>query len=216
MAWVELAHAEREDFAAFLETLSPQQWEAPTLCDRWNVREVAAHAISFDELTRGQSVRRFLKGRLMVGRINQIGVDDYADRTPEQLIELIRKYAEPHGLTAGFGGRVALTDNMIHQQDIHRALGIPRTVPADRLRTALDFSRYAPTIRGAWRARGVHLVAADGDGRPPRRAEGCQWTGEGPTLPANRPVTGGRSLSVTMPGAAATTAGTALVTGKAV
>ena len=161
MAWVELAHAEREDFAAFLETLSPQQWEAPTLCDRWNVREVAAHAISFDELTRGQSVRRFLKGRLMVDRINQIGVDDYADRTPEQLIELIRKYAEPHGLTAGFGGRVALTDNMIHQQDIRRALGIPRAVPADRLRTALDFSRYAPTIRGAWRARGVHLVATD-------------------------------------------------------
>ena len=161
MAWVELAHAEREDFAAFLETLSPQQWEAPTLCDRWNVREVAAHAISFDELTRGQSVRRFLKGRLMVGRINQIGVDDYADRTPDELIELIRKYAEPHGLTAGFGGRVALTDNMIHQQDIRRALGIPRTVPADRLRTALDFSRYAPTIRGAWRARGVHLVATD-------------------------------------------------------
>ena len=33
---------------------------------------------------------------------------------------------------------------------------------------------------------------------------------------ATRPVTGGRSLSVTMPGAAATTAGTALVTGIAV
>ena len=108
-----------------------------------------------------ESVRRFLKGRLMVDRINQIGVDDYADRTPDQLIELIRRYAEPHGLTAGFGGRVALTDNMIHQQDIRRALGIPRTIPAERLRTALDFSRYAPTIRGAWRARGVHLVGTD-------------------------------------------------------
>ena len=50
---------------------------------------------------------------------------------------------------------------MIHQQDIRRALGIPRTIPAERLRTALEFSLYAPTIRGAWRARGVHLVATD-------------------------------------------------------
>jgi uncharacterized protein (TIGR03083 family) len=50
MPWLDLARNEREDFAAFLETLSPQQWEAPTLCERWNVRQVAAHAISFDEL----------------------------------------------------------------------------------------------------------------------------------------------------------------------
>ncbi len=70
MAWMELAQAEREDFAAFLETLSPEQWEAPTLCDRWNVRQVAAHAISFDELSRGESVRRFLKG-LLHGRSDQ-------------------------------------------------------------------------------------------------------------------------------------------------
>jgi uncharacterized protein (TIGR03083 family) len=160
---MQTARDEREDFAAFLESLSPEQWESPTLCERWNVREVAAHAISFDELNRGELVRRFLKGRLMVDRINQVGVDDYADRTPAQLIELIRTYAQPHGLTAGFGGRVALTDNMIHQQDIRRALDIPRTIPAERLRVALDFARYAPTIRGAWRARDLRQIATDID-----------------------------------------------------
>ena len=47
-------------------------------------------------------------------------------------------------MTAGFGGRVALTDNMIHQQDIRRALDIPRTIPAERLRIALDFSLIRP------------------------------------------------------------------------
>ncbi len=163
MPWLDMARAEREDFAAFLETLTPQQWAAPTLCDRWNVREVAAHAISFDELTGGQLVLRFVKGLLIVDRINAIGVADYANRSPEQLVALIRRYAHPHGLTAGFGGRIALTDNMIHQQDIRRALDIPRTIPADRLQTALDFSLYAPTIRAAWRGRGLRLVATDGD-----------------------------------------------------
>jgi uncharacterized protein (TIGR03083 family) len=161
--WLELARAEREDFAAFLETLTPQQWEAPTLCDRWNVRQVVAHAISFDELSGGQSAGRFVKGLLIVDRINDVGVADYADRSPEQLVALIREHAHPHGLTAGFGGRIALTDNMIHQQDIRRALDLPRTIPAERLRTALDFSLYAPTIRGAWRARGVRLVASDSE-----------------------------------------------------
>ncbi len=163
MPWLDLARAEREDFAAFLETLSPEQWEAPTLCDRWNVREVAAHAISFDELGGVALVRRFLKGWLTVDRINQIGVDDYADHTPGELIALIRTHAEPHGMTAGFGGRVALTDNMIHQQDIRRPLGLPRTIDARRLRVALDFALTSPTIRGARRTKRLHLVATDLD-----------------------------------------------------
>lgn len=144
MPWLDLARAEREDFAAFLETLSPEQWRAPTLCDLWSVHDVVAHAISFDELGPGA----FARGLLIVDRINQIGVDDYADRPPKQLVALIRTHARPHGLTAGFRGRVALTDNMIHQQDIRRPLAIPRTILAERLRVALDFSLYAPTIGG--------------------------------------------------------------------
>jgi uncharacterized protein (TIGR03083 family) len=161
--WLTLARAEREEFAAFLESLTPEQWEAPTLCERWNVREVAAHAISFDELSHTQLVRRFVRGLLVVDRINDLGVADYADRSPGQLVALIREYANPHGLTAGFGGRIALTDNMIHQQDIRRALDIPRMIPAERLLVALDFSLYAPTIRGAWQARGLRLAATDSD-----------------------------------------------------
>lgn len=161
MPWLTLARHEREDFASFLESLTPEQWEKPTLCDRWNVAQVAAHAISFDELSTGDLVRRFVRGRLDTNRINDLGVADYADRSPAQLVALIRKYATPHGLTAGFGGRVALTDNMIHQQDIRRAIDMPRRIPAERLLVALDFTRYAPTIRGAWIARGARLVATD-------------------------------------------------------
>lgn len=163
MSWLTLAQHEREDFASFLETLTPEQWEAPTLCDRWSVRQVAAHTISFDELNAGDMVRRFVRGGLSTDRINDLGVADYEHRSPEQLVALIRKYATPHGLTAGFGGRTALSDNMIHQQDIRRSIDVPRTIPAERLLVALDFTRYSPTIRGAWKARGVRLIATDVD-----------------------------------------------------
>ena len=96
-------------------------------------------------------------------RINGLGVDDLAQCSAEQLVAVLRDNAEPHGLGAGFGGRVALTDNMIHQQDIRRPLGIERTIPVERLCAALDFVRYSPTIRGAWLARGARLVATDFD-----------------------------------------------------
>ena len=159
----QMALDERVEFAGFLEGLTPEQWAGPTLCDKWRVREVAVHTVSYDELTTAGLVKRFLKGRLSTDGINAVGVADYADRTPEQIVAMIRANTEPHGLTAGFGGKIALADGMIHQQDIRRSLGLPRTIDPERLQTALDFARFAPTLRGAWRARGVRLVATDLD-----------------------------------------------------
>jgi uncharacterized protein (TIGR03083 family) len=159
----DLAREERLDFADFLAGLTSGQWESASLCAGWTVRDVAAHCVSFEGCSPRDLAARFLKGRLQTDRINAIAVADLAGSSTDHFIGLLRDNAEPHGLGAGFGGRVALTDNMIHQQDIRRPLGLPREIPAARLRVALDFVRYAPTIRGAWRARGVRLVAADLD-----------------------------------------------------
>jgi uncharacterized protein (TIGR03083 family) len=161
MTTMDLAREEREDFAAFLAELSPEQWDMPTLCERWRVRDVVAHVFSYEELGRPALVRRFIAGGLSVNPTNALGVADHAALAPDQLLDIARRHGQPEGLTAGFGGRIALTDGMIHQQDIRRPLGLPRTIPPRRLRAALDFARYAPTIRGAWQARGVRLVATD-------------------------------------------------------
>jgi uncharacterized protein (TIGR03083 family) len=103
------------------------------------------------------------KGLVTKGGGNAVGVAEYARKSPEELTALMRRYAVPQGLTAGFGGRIALTDGMIHQQDIRRPLGIPRTIPAESLRVALDFTTWAPRLLGALLARGVRLVASDVD-----------------------------------------------------
>jgi uncharacterized protein (TIGR03083 family) len=159
----QMALDERQEFATFLEGLTFEQWDHPTLCERWRVRDVAIHTVSYDELSTAGLVGRMLRGRLSSERMNAIGVAAYADRSPEEIVAMIRAGTEPQDLTGGFGGRVALTDGMIHQQDIRRPLGLRRTIDPQRLRTALDFARFAPTIRGAWRARGVRLVATDLD-----------------------------------------------------
>ena len=160
---MQMAREEREDVAALLAELSPAQWDMPTLCERWRVRDVVAHMISYEDFNRAQLARRFIEGRLSIDRINALGVADFAGRSPAELLEAVRAHLEPRGLTAGFGGLIALADGMIHQQDIRRSVGIDRTIGPDRLRAALDFALYAPLIRGAWYARRVRLVATDLD-----------------------------------------------------
>ncbi|SFA82481.1 TIGR03083 family protein [Amycolatopsis marina] len=158
-----LARDERADFAAFLATLSPQQWDAPTLCEGWRVRDVVAHVVSYDELDMRSLVGRLAKGRFHPDNANAVGLAEYGTRTPEELLALLKEHVDPHGLPAAFGGMIALVDALIHQQDIRRPLGLPRGIPAERLLPALRCALFAPVIRGFWRVRGLRLVATDLD-----------------------------------------------------
>lgn len=158
-----LARDERADLADFLTTLTAQQWEAPSLCSAWRVRDVVAHMISYEELSVGGLIGRFIRGGVLPDQVNAVGVAAYVDRSPQELIGLVQDHLQPRGLTAGFGGRIALTDGLIHHQDIRRPLRMPRDVPADRLLPALQFALTAPTIGAFWRVRGLRLVASDLD-----------------------------------------------------
>ena len=59
-----LMQEERADFAAFLATLTPQQWQAPTLCAQWRVRDVVAHVISYDNVNVRGLLSLAAQGRL--------------------------------------------------------------------------------------------------------------------------------------------------------
>jgi uncharacterized protein (TIGR03083 family) len=160
---MQMACEEREGFADFLDGPSQEQWEQPSFCELWRVRDVVAHVISYEELSRWQLVHRFAKGRLVPPRVNAIGVAGYAGRSPRQLSELMRTCIPPRGLTSAFGGIVALVDGMIHQQDIRRPLGIGRVIPPQRLQRVLAIALRSPATRGARKARGVRLIATDLD-----------------------------------------------------
>ena len=166
-----LAHDERAEFAALLRELTPEQWEAPTLCTEWPVRDVVAHVISYEELDARGLLRRYLRGRFVPRRVNAVGVADYAGHRPEQLVEVLERHLRPRGLTAGFGGRIALVDGLIHQQDIRRPLGIRREIPTGRLRPVLAFARTAPPVGAFGRIRGLRLVATDLDWASGKGAE---------------------------------------------
>lgn len=156
-----LAREERADFAAFLATLPPGHWEAPTLCAGWRVRDVVAHVISFDELDARGLAACVIQGRFWSPRVNAVAMARYREHSPEQLLTVLGEHVEPRGLQAALGGRVALIEGIIHHQDIRRALGMPRTIPLQRLLPALRTSLIAVDAGGFWRTRGVRLVATD-------------------------------------------------------
>ena len=173
-----LATEERLDLADFLDTLAPAQWEAPSLCQDWSVRDVVAHVVSYEELGMTGLLTRRLKA---VGRggSNEVGRAEYAGRSPADLTAFLRAHARPQGLTSWFGGAIALTDGLIHHQDIRRALGAPRTVPAERLLAALGFALRSPKLPSRKDTRGLRLVATDLDWS---HGSGPEVTGTGEAL----------------------------------
>jgi uncharacterized protein (TIGR03083 family) len=156
-----LARDERADLADFLDTLSPEQWDGPTLCGEWRVHELVAHLVSYDALSPRDMAGRFVKGRFTLNGANDIGVAEFSGRTNGELAALAREHIEPTGVMAWFGSVVALTGGLIHHQDIRRPLGMRREIPAERLVAALRGALTVPVFGGFWRARRLRLVATD-------------------------------------------------------
>jgi uncharacterized protein (TIGR03083 family) len=156
---MDMAYDERTDLAAFLDTLSPQEWQAPSLCQGWTVKDVVAHVVSYEELTPLGLMRRFAKGRFV--HANDVGVQELAPMSPDELMDVLARHLRPRGLTAAFGGMIGLVDGTIHHQDIRRALGRSRTVPVARLTRILPLVPGNPRLGAGRRIKGLQLVATD-------------------------------------------------------
>ncbi|ULE35790.1 maleylpyruvate isomerase family mycothiol-dependent enzyme [Mycobacterium sp. IDR2000157661] len=174
---MDMARAERAELAQFLAGLAPPDWDTPSLCTGWTVKDVVAHVISYEELGFGGLVRRFAKG--WVVRANQVGVDELSPLSPDQLLDQLNRHLYPSGLTAGFGGMIALVDGTIHHQDIRRALQRPRDVPVARLAKVLPLIPGNPRLGAGRRIRGLRLRATDIDWA---RGRGPEVSGPGEAL----------------------------------
>ncbi|GAA4011103.1 maleylpyruvate isomerase family mycothiol-dependent enzyme [Allokutzneria multivorans] len=158
MSTMALAAQERADFTDLLAGLAPEQWDMPTLCADWTVRQLAAHVISYDALSWRGTLSLLARSRFSLNRANALCV---AENANADLLALFRAHARPRGLTTVFGGMIPLLDGLIHQQDIRRPLGLPREIPHDRLSAALRFAFRAPPIGAPKRTRGLSVIATD-------------------------------------------------------
>ncbi|WP_305091482.1 maleylpyruvate isomerase family mycothiol-dependent enzyme [Prescottella sp. R16] len=159
----ELATAERCDLADYLDTLTADEWERPSLCPGWSVRDVVGHILSYEVLSWPAVLALFVRSRFSLTRCNQVGVERSRALHSEELVAGLRAHVVPRGVTTLFGCAIALTDGVIHHQDIRRALGHPRTVPDERLVAALEFAPRARALPAPANVRRLHLVATDVD-----------------------------------------------------
>jgi uncharacterized protein (TIGR03083 family) len=173
------AEQERADLLALLQDLSPAQWDAQSLCTDWRVRDVATHIVSYDELSKPATAATFLRGGLRTGKVNDVALARYTDLDTDGILELVARNQHPRGLPSAFKGGIALTDGTIHHQDIRRALGLPRAIPAHRLVRVLTFSLGAPTLPSRGNVNGLRLVATDIDWTA---GDGPEVTGPGEAL----------------------------------
>jgi uncharacterized protein (TIGR03083 family) len=166
----EMIHAERVEFLAFLRTLTPEEWVAPSLCAGWRVRDVVAHQLDpVRELGAVQALARLAWWRFDIHRWNAWWVPHCADRPVSELIDAWDRglHQGPHPLTRRVPGPVgALRAAVIHGQDIRRPLRHPRTIPLERLRAVLDLvltKDGSSNLDSYERAEGLLLQATDLD-----------------------------------------------------
>ncbi|WP_068161275.1 maleylpyruvate isomerase family mycothiol-dependent enzyme [Rhodococcus phenolicus] len=148
--------AERAELVDLLRSLTPEQWDTPSLCAGWSVRDVAGH-LSIDAVP----MHRYLLAGLRhpsVDRLNRHYVEEARTVPVDRLVEGLATSISGSWFTRWFP-QLTLADHVVHQQDIRRPLGLPRTIDADRLRTVLDHPD--PFARPSRYTDGLRLVATD-------------------------------------------------------
>ncbi|GEM34133.1 hypothetical protein NN3_51400 [Nocardia neocaledoniensis NBRC 108232] len=155
--------AQRAETAEFLAGLDEAQWDAPTLCDGWRVREVAAH-LSMPFRT---SLPRFMLG-MITARGNFDRLADRAARadaqrmsTAELVAALRDNTGHPWKPPGGSGYASALSHDVIHGLDITVPLGHTEPVPLDRMRLVLGALTPRSVAYFGVDLDGIALVATD-------------------------------------------------------
>ena len=167
-----MVHAERRSLADFLDTLTPEQWSAPTWCDKWNVQELVGHLTAAGNITAPHFFGGFITSGFSFDKFVDKDLRKYAQGAPadvrarfEQIVDSNRKPPGP--------AYVALGEVMTHGEDIRRPLGTKGEHPAEHVVTLAEmFKKTGPPLHGKKRSEGLRFVATDVD-----------WSaGEGPEV----------------------------------
>jgi uncharacterized protein (TIGR03083 family) len=123
---------ERLSLAALLENLTDDQWNAPSLCDGWRVKDVAAHVALTPQAPGPLSM--LIEGVRAGGKFHKINRDfavRHAQRPGADLVAELCEHAASRRLPKVTNYRNIVLDIVVHGQDIAIPLGIPREMPKD-------------------------------------------------------------------------------------
>lgn len=154
---------ERLAIADLLDGLSDDQWEAPSLCAGWRVRDVAAHLTTVClPPSAGSLFTDLLRARGSFHRLNTLATQRRAARPTQQLVGDLRRCAASRKIPVVSNERNVLFDLLVHGQDIAMPLGLELAMPVDA--AAVGATRVWEMGWPFWakrRLRGLRLTATD-------------------------------------------------------
>ena len=161
-----------KSWPAYWLASAPEQWDAPTLCEGWRMREVVAHIMMAFRYSTWQVLGGMIKARGSFNRMaDRAARSDAESMSPSELTAVLKENVDHSWKPPGGGYEGALSHDLIHGLDITVALGLDRSVPEDRLRIVLANVQTATGEVLRRRPPGHRLQADDlnwtyGSGRP--------------------------------------------------
>jgi len=160
--WTTISN-ERGALADELANFTAAQWDSPSLCKGWTIRDIVAHlsataslnpATFFVALAKsGFKFDSFANGQIR----KHLGADPAA--TLNEFRSLQNSTSSPPGPKPSWLGEV-----VVHGADIRRPLGIPHSYAPGAVRQAIDFYMGSNMLIGAKnRVAGLALHATDED-----------------------------------------------------
>ena len=165
---------ERRAFGTVLAELAEADWEAPSLCAGWRVREVVAHMTMPFRYPAPRFLAELLRSRGNFARMADRIAHRDAQVPAGVLLDGWRANEEHPWRPPGGGRKGALTHDVVHGLDITIPLGIEHPVGEPALRVVLDHATTPLSLKHfSLDLTGIRLEADDldwsfGDGEPLR------------------------------------------------
>jgi uncharacterized protein (TIGR03083 family) len=130
--------AEFQALAGLLDSATDAQWNTPSLCAGWRVREVIAHMTMAARYSDEEFMAELRRCEFDFGRLsNEIAARD-AGLPASELVAGLRSEVMQHWTPPGGGWHGALNHVVIHGLDVTVPLGVPRRPPDATIRVVLD------------------------------------------------------------------------------
>jgi uncharacterized protein (TIGR03083 family) len=162
----QMIKAERASLVDALAGLADADWDRPSLCGGWTVREVVGHMIATANMTPPTFFGKLIGSGFSFQRMTRRDIDRYsAGRTGPELVNALRSRVSARSAPPG-PAPSWLGETIVHGEDVFRALGPYREHPVVHVLAVADFYKGSNLLIGAKnRISGVTLRATDADWR---------------------------------------------------
>lgn len=162
----DLVAQQRKTFADMIDGLEEQR-DQPTLAGHWTVHQVAAHLLTFTNLSFPKFMANLFKNRFDYDTMaDKVATGFAAEKSMAEIAADLRANAAKESAMPGFPPEMTLSDVTVHRQDIRRPLGLGVDLDEGVAPAVLGFlttHKQAKAITGDTKLDGLRLVATDLD-----------------------------------------------------